>query len=109
MSGNWHWRRPHNRTLRSGRVIAVSGTYYWKDAPLADAAKSRVVRSNLCPYCHANIHTYPTKSGGWVHFEKGMAHLRILHSCFTIGRGMSKRRANAVRDLFEEDLDIEEQ
>lgn len=101
MAGNWYWKRDYLRTYRSGRVGPVAGHYYYRETVL-DGEESRPKRrSNACPYCNARIHTAQTKNGGWVHFEHGLSHLGTLHSCFTVGRGLSKRRASVIRDLFD--------
>jgi hypothetical protein len=101
MSGNWYSVKEHSRKYTSGRIGWVRN-YYWREYASVSSESNRKRRSNTCPYCRAVIHTMPMAKGGWAHFENGLVHLGTLHPCFTIGRGMSKRPSENMRDLFEQ-------
>lgn len=101
MAGKFHHRKAHMRRGPSGKIIEVRACEYWREDRSDDPDGTRKSYKRICPSCGATILTMQMPRGGWAHFEDGMLHLGTLHSCFTIGRGMSRRRALAIRDLFE--------
>ncbi len=104
----WHWRSAcPTRHYPSGLIGPVRGHYYWREPATLEGKGPRKSKTNSCPYCHAKIHTVPTKNGGWAHFEHGLQHVGTLHSCFTVGRSIPKGSSGVIRDLFDEEEDGE--
>lgn len=90
-------RKAHERTLRSGRVIAVGAT--WVSKRQSDKVASY---QHKCFDCGATVVSVRMKRGGWVHFEGGEGLTSIKHPCFHRGEGLGKRRDADTTDLFED-------
>ncbi len=94
----WKTRRSYEYRNRYGTLVYVPARSYWRP----DSSKnSRARVSNRCPYCSARITTVRNANGGWAHLEIGLESYGTLHPCFTRGRGMSKRKAEGMKDLFD--------
>ena len=57
--------------------------------------------TGTCRKCGGPIETLRTNTGRVISYEVGMVSHGVLHPCFDLGRGLSKKRADDVEDLFD--------
>jgi hypothetical protein len=96
---SWVKRKGHPRNLGRGRStwIPANEAFYG-----TRGQSQKPCYHHPCPHCGALILSVRMKRGGWAHFE-GAAGLRdIKHPCLHLGEGMSRKRDDLTRDLFED-------
>jgi hypothetical protein len=57
----------------------------------------------VCPICGKDIIRIRMPNSGAAFFEGKGGLSRVKHPCFTIGRGLSRRRDEDTLDMFEQD------
>lgn len=96
MAKEIHPRRGFWRKTRNGSTY-VSSTFCVVEAK----GPKKSDNISYCKKCGAALQVRRANGGGLIPYEKGLAHLGTLHSCFTVGRGMSKYLATDTEDLFD--------
>ena len=99
-----HRRKAHVRRTRGGRFTPVREATVWRETSSekksGDQRKSD--QTSKCPKCGALIIARPMPGGGWAHFEGGKGLKKIKHACFNRGAGMSRKRDDVTKDLFDD-------
>jgi hypothetical protein len=69
-----------------------------------ETTDDRKLRSYMltCPICGKEILRIRMPNKGAAFFESGQGLQRVKHPCFTLGRGLSRRRDQDTLDLFDE-------
>ena len=97
----WIFRKAYSYVNRNGKVVHVPECWYFREAQKVTKTKRK---SHSCPICKAPIETIPGRNGkGWGHYDAGMSHLGVKHSCFTLGQGMSQDENAVIRELWDKD------
>jgi hypothetical protein len=104
MAGRWIKRRQHIRRLRSDKIVLVRAYEFFHTAAKEKQADQHL---SICPHCKAEIFTIPMPKGGWGHFD-GEAR-RVEHACFRRGAHLSKRRDLMTPDMFENDMNEDQE
>lgn len=97
MAGKFHTRKAHRR-LVGGRAVRVSETTVFRE----DRSQQKLRSYSLsCPICGKPIIRIRMPNSGTAFFEGGEGLRQVKHPCFTVGRGLSRRRDEDTPDLFE--------
>lgn len=97
MLGNFHTRRAHPRFV-GGRAIRVSETTVFRE----DRSQRKLRSYSLsCPICGKPIIRIRMPNSGAAFFEGGDGLRQVKHPCFTVGRGLSRKRDEDTPDLFD--------
>lgn len=99
--GRPYRRRGHTRVSRSGRVAYVADHYVRDTGEPLRSEPRAIEHLSKCRRCGAFIQIVRSSFGGLIYYEPGLARFGTLHSCFTVGRGISTRRAVDHPDLFD--------
>lgn len=91
-------RKAHPRRKKFGGVTYVRHTWACYETG-SDHKRERY--RHPCPVCGKLIISVHMREGGWAHFEgrKGLG--TVKHPCMHVGEGLSQRRDDSTRDLFE--------
>ena len=99
MGGTYYKRKGHQRRI-GGRLVGVREAWVYKnDKP----ERKRQSFPTICPTCKQPVFRVRMPNFGAVHFEVGEGLSSVKHACFTVGRGLSKKRDQDTLDLFGED------
>lgn len=104
MRRSWVRRRAHSRRSKRGLTVFVRET--WELRP--EQEKLATAYRHRCPDCGALVISVRMKRGGWAHFEGAKGLRQVKHPCFHRGEGLSQRRDSETPDLFEQDLNGQE-
>ena len=96
-----HYRKAHARVSRNGKTSWITDA--WVRGSKRQKSKKHKCKNRVgvCKKCGGSIETVRNNTGRILSYEVGMVSHGVLHHCFDIGRGLSKKRAEGVEDLFD--------
>ncbi|MEQ8599748.1 MAG: hypothetical protein RLP98_07455 [Devosia sp.] len=96
MTGEFHKRRGHARRI-AGRLVNVREALVFKEKGADRKQRSYPM---VCPICGKTVLRIRMPNSGAAFFETRDGLRQVKHPCFTIGRGLSKKRDAQTLDLF---------
>lgn len=97
MAGKVHKRKSHVRTV-AGRSVRVREATVYRETSADRKLRSYTM---LCPICGKDVLRIRMPNSGAAFFEGGQGLRQVKHSCFTMGRSLSRRRDTETLDLFD--------